>query len=52
MRISIAERAWNRIANLASLMVYGDSRVKELALAELEFQRWLGETCDGFHDGG
>lgn len=35
-----------RIGRLAAKLVQDRSNDKELILAELEFQRWLADTCD------
>jgi len=40
-----------RIGRLASELVHARSRDKELILAELEFQRWLADTCSDCLDG-
>ena len=42
---TIEARAWRRTGQLAADLVHGDSRDKELTLAELEFQRFLAEAC-------
>ena len=41
----MATRARRRTAQLACDLARVDSDEKELVLAELEFQRWLDETC-------
>ena len=42
---AIEENAMRRVGNLANQLVHADSRVKELTLAEIEFQRFLAESC-------
>ena len=42
---AIEEHAMCRVGNLASQLVHTDSRDKELTLAEIEFQRFLAESC-------
>jgi len=41
----IEERAWHRAGSLAGDLVRAASREKEPILAELEFERWLAESC-------
>ena len=41
----MATRARRRTGQLASDLARADSDDKELILAELEFQRWLDESC-------
>jgi len=41
----IEERAWYRTGKLAGELVRAPSPEKEPILAELEFQRWLAESC-------
>ena len=42
---AMAARARRRTAQLACDLARVDSDEKELVLAELEFQRWLDESC-------
>jgi len=41
----MATRARRRTAQLAGDLARAESDDKELVLAELEFQRWLDESC-------
>ena len=41
----IEAKATRRTGRLASELVRAQSKDKELILAELEFQRWLADTC-------
>jgi len=41
----IEERAWHKAGRLAGELVSVPSPERELILAELEFQRWLAESC-------
>jgi len=41
----MATRARRRTAQLACHLIRADPDDKELVLAELEFQRWLAESC-------
>ena len=41
----IAGRAWRRTAAAATQLARAPPDQKELVLAELEFQRWLAESC-------
>ena len=42
---AIEARAWRRTGRLAADLVPANSRDRELTLAELEFQRFLAESC-------
>ena len=48
----IEAKAARRTGRLASELVRARSRDKELILAELEFQRWLADTCGDCLNGG
>ena len=45
-------QATSRTGRLASELVQARSKDKELVLAELEFQRWLADTCGDCLNGG
>ena len=42
---AIEARAARRLGRLAGQLVRAESEDKELILADLEFQRWLAESC-------
>ena len=48
----IEAKAMRRTGRLASELVRARSRDKELVLAELEYQRWLADTCGDCLDKG
>jgi hypothetical protein len=48
----IEAKAKRRTGRLASELVRAQSKDKELILAELEFQRWLTDTCGDCLDEG
>ena len=48
----IEAKATRRTGRLASELVRARSKDKELILAELEYQRWLAETCADCLNGG
>ena len=48
----IEAKATRRTGRLASELVWARSKDKELILAELEFQRWLADTCGAALDKG
>ena len=48
----IEAKAARRTGRLASELVRARSRDKELVLAELEYQRWLADTCGDSLDEG
>ena len=48
----IEAKATRRTGRLASELVRARSRDKELILAEMEFQRWLADTCGDCLNGG
>lgn len=41
----IEANAWARVGRLAHRLVRAPSEERELILAELEFHRWLAESC-------
>jgi len=49
---AIEARAVRRIGRLASELVRARSKDRGLVLAELEFQRWLADTCGDCLDKG
>ena len=46
----IAERAWCRTGELARELVRTPAGERETVLAELEYERWLAETCEQCRD--
>ena len=41
----IEAKARRRVANLAHQLIRAPSQQRELVLAELDYTRWLAETC-------
>ena len=50
--LGIEAKATRRLGRRAAELVHARSEDKELILAELEFQRWLADTCGDCLDGG
>ena len=42
----IKANAWQRVGRLAQQLVRAPSAQREVVLAEMEFERWLAETCE------
>ena len=42
---NIEERAYRRIGQLAGELIRAKSEEKEVVLAELQFERWLADSC-------
>ena len=48
----IEARATRRVGRLAADLVRARSEDKELVLAEMDFERWLAESCLDCHEAG
>ncbi|NOG53114.1 MAG: hypothetical protein HND57_02075 [Planctomycetes bacterium] len=43
---AIGEHAWDEVGRLSSELIRAESEHRELVLAELDYTRWLAETCE------
>ena len=48
--VMMEARALTRLGSLAGQLVEAESEGKEAILAEMQFQRWLAESCQDCRD--
>ena len=48
--VMMEARALTRLGSLAGQLVEAEAEVKEAILAEMQFQRWLAESCQVCRD--